>query len=182
MSSNKRMAIIVDLDGTLCNSKHREHHLYSKEGKPDWATWDSLVHLDTPNEWCVKLVTAMRSRGCILIFLTGRGERIREPTQTWLAANLPAETLKDSILLMRGLDDRRPDTVVKMRHYRRTIEPQYEVLFCVDDRDTVVDMFRKIDLTVLHCDRWGDDKEVEAAKWLTTADEKEKKDEQDHTR
>ncbi len=168
--SIKRKAIIIDIDGTLADSKHREHHIVNAEGKVDWAAWDAAAHLDTPNRWCASMVAAMKhSQGVSLIFLTGRGDRLRDVTLNWLTTHVVPKSDID-LLLMRPNGDKRPDTVIKEEYYRRDIEPLYDVLFCIDDRDTVVDMFRKLGLTVLHCDRWGDAKEEAAKKWLTQGD------------
>lgn len=166
----KKFAAIIDIDGTLANSKHREHHIVNPEGKVDWDSWDAACHLDTPNEWCQELVAALWGWGIQIIFLTGRGERIRQQTQDWLAKHVGDFTRFHTPLLMRKAGDRRPDTVIKEEYIKNEIEPNYKVLFAVDDRDTVVDSMRKLGLTVLHCDRWGDEKEKKAQKWLDEPD------------
>lgn len=155
----KPMAVIIDLDGTLCDSRHRLHHIVNPEGKVDWAAWDAGAHLDTPNQWCVELTMALYCSRINLIFLTGRGERLQEVTQDWLSKHLPM--VAKAWLFMRKDGDHRPDTVVKEEIYRNEIEPNFNVLFAVDDRNSVVEMWRKIGVTCLHCDNWT--AEMEAA-------------------
>lgn len=52
---------------------------------------------------------------------------------------------------MRKDGDFRKDSIVKEEIYREWIEPFHEVLFCIDDRKQVVDMWRSIGLTCLQC-------------------------------
>jgi hypothetical protein len=44
---------------------------------------------------------------------------------------------------MRRTGDRRKDSVVKRQMYERTVAGKYDVLFVLDDRNQVVDMWRK---------------------------------------
>lgn len=55
----RRFAIIVDLDGTLCNLDHRLHHV-RKEGKKDWDGFFAGISQDSPNLWYQMLVCSMR--------------------------------------------------------------------------------------------------------------------------
>lgn len=158
----RRKAIIVDIDGTLADARHRLHLIQNAEGTVNWPAWDALCHKDTPFAWCVGIVTAMHRAGYKIIFLTGRGERIREATQKWLTDNLPVTVVQTSILLMRKNGDHRKDIVIKEEYYRNEIEPKYEVAFAIDDRDAVVEMFRGLGLTVLHCDKWTEEMERQA--------------------
>jgi len=48
-----RKAIIVDLDGTLSDSSHRQHFMTGK--KKDWKGFYSALEQDPPNKWCVEL-------------------------------------------------------------------------------------------------------------------------------
>jgi hypothetical protein len=49
---------------------------------------------------------------------------------------------------MRRAGDRRKDWVVKSELYREHIEPRYDVLLVLDDRDQVVRAWRGLGLTV----------------------------------
>lgn len=52
---------------------------------------------------------------------------------------------------MRPAGDYRPDQIVKRELYEAHIAGQYDVLFCVDDRNSVVAMWRELGLTCLQC-------------------------------
>ena len=140
----KQKAIIVDLDGTLCNADHRKHLV---ENTPkDWDSfYEGLVH-DKPHEWCLDLIDGMRGMAEI-IFVSGRPDNYYEHTQEWLTRH----GLHIWPLFMRKQGDFRKDSIVKTEIYRAHIEPIYQVLFCVDDRQQVVDAWRELGLVCLQC-------------------------------
>jgi FMN phosphatase YigB (HAD superfamily) len=143
--SEKIKAIIVDLDGTLCDVEHRVHHVSGVN--KNWVEFhESLIH-DDLNHWCFELIAAMSSRGYKIIFVTGRGEAYRTQTAAWL--------LKHEVdyehLYMRAVIDYREDSDVKEDIYINMIRDHYQVMFVVDDRKSVVDRWRKLDLICLQC-------------------------------
>lgn len=141
--------IIVDLDGTLTDCEHRVHHVHSKP--KDWQSFNrGMVH-DELNIWCSKLISSMKSNGTETILLTGRGEEFRKETESWLQD----KGITYLHLFMRGVDDHRPDCEIKKEIYQSKIAPKFKTLFVVEDRKSVVKMWREINLTCLQCD-WGD--------------------------
>lgn len=90
----------------------------------------------------------MRASGTHIIFLTGRPDSYRNQTEEWLEKH----DAKNPYLLMRKEGDWREDTVIKHEIYQKNIEPHYNILFAVDDKKSVIDMWRAIGLTALHCD------------------------------
>lgn len=142
----KSKAIIVDLDGTLCNTQHRQHYMEGK--KKNWqAFYDGLVN-DEPNEWCLSLINAMEASGHRILFVSGRPDSYKHKTVLWLNTNTSTTAYK---LFMRREGDFRKDSIVKQEIYRELIEPSFDVVFCVDDRQQVVDAWREIGLTCLQC-------------------------------
>lgn len=101
---------------------------------------------DLPNSRVVEVVTALHERGHRIILVSGRSEAARKETEQWLTwhVELPIEAL-----YMRGLKDSRPDAVIKQEIYRRKIEPRFDVLCVLDDRNQTVRMWRKLGLTCL---------------------------------
>lgn len=144
----KRKAIIVDLDGTLCNTDHRQHFM---EQKPkDWNGFYEAMGEDKPNEWCFELIFAMREAGVHVIFVTGRPTTYREKTLEWLEEVVVIDGIED-ILWMRPEGDFRKDCEVKKEIFYNCIDKYYDILFVVDDRQQVVDMWRNLGLTCLQC-------------------------------
>lgn len=154
----KKEAIIVDLDGTLCNCEHRRHFVTGP--KKDWKSFYESMSEDPINAWCERII-----RSFYTIFVTGRPEEYRELTMDWLRKywlvpnvmmvniNGGGHTKKECPmpLLMRKNGDFRDDAIIKEEIYKAEIEPYYDIIFVLDDRKKVVDMWRGLGLTVLHC-------------------------------
>ncbi len=135
-------AIIIDLDGTLCNVSHRVH--FVKQSPPNWpAFFDACVD-DTPNAAVVALFHMIRAVGVTVIYVSGRPETHRGYTETWLDRYGLDD---DTLLLMRPAGDYRPDAIVKRELYEVHIAGRYDILFTVDDRSAVVAMWRELGLT-----------------------------------
>jgi uncharacterized HAD superfamily protein len=138
-------AIVVDIDGTLANVEHRVHHV--KKSPKDWhAFHQNLIH-DTPNEWCRDLINAYHSQGVHIILLTGRGEEYLSETKTWLERH----DITYGALFMRGIDDRREDSEIKKEIFLKHVSTDYDVSFILEDRASVVRMWRELGLTCLQC-------------------------------
>ena len=139
-----KKAIICDLDGTLA-LKHDGRSWY------DASTSD----LDNPNEPVLALLRFVQEanwhglnteQDCQIIFLSGRQEKDREPTEKFLEKH----RLNRYPLFMRTTDDFRNDTIIKKELYEENIKGNYEILFVLDDRNSekspVVDMWRELGL------------------------------------
>lgn len=135
--------VIFDLDGTLADCEHRRHHLAGK--KKDWGAFHAACHLDPPNRPLVRLLHLLRDTGHTIVICTGRSDEYREMTREWLAEHV-GEGFR---LYMRKAGDKRPDVTVK----REMLEEigKENVLFVIDDRKSVVDMWRAEGLICLQC-------------------------------
>jgi hypothetical protein len=139
-----RKAILVDIDGTLSDSSHRQHFM---EGKKNWkAFYDGLVK-DKPHKWCAKLIEWADGFEYHVVLVSGRPDDYRDKTVQWLTEH----KITYDALFMRKAGDFRTDFVIKKEIYDASIKETYEILFCVDDRKQVVDMWRSIGLTCLQC-------------------------------
>lgn len=145
--SQRRKAIIVDIDGTLADDLWRRH-TYSHPNR-DWAEINAMCKYDQPFKWCQEIVTAMAAQDYHIIFLTARNDSARAHTDAWLRANT---NLLDFTLIMRSEGDRREDWMTKEDLYTKHVHPTFDVLFCLDDKQTVTDMWRRIGLKCLQCD------------------------------
>ena len=121
-------AIICDLDGTLATMGNRPRYDASRSD-----VTDALV----PE--IANLVTVYAEKGWRIIFLTGRQEVDRAPTERFIANHLP--DLKYE-LLMRDTGDHRQDIVAKREIYEVAIKGKYDVKFTVEDRPRVCRMWR----------------------------------------
>lgn len=141
------MIIICDIDGTLANIDHRLHYILGE--KKDWASFSSDENLlkDSVNHWCLDVLEGML-REHNVVFVSGRWERSREVTKRWLESL--GYGLGHRELFMRQDGDYRQDAEVKRDILHRCFEKE-DILFVIDDRTQVVNMWREEGLVCLQC-------------------------------
>jgi hypothetical protein len=126
----KRPLAVIDIDGVVADVRHRLHLVETRPKQ--WAEFFAAAAADPPLATGVELVRELADDHDV-IWLTGRPERTRAATESWLAAQgLPA-----GALLMRGDRDFRPARVTKRDELRR-LRRTREVRIVVDDDPDVV--------------------------------------------
>jgi len=142
--------VIVDIDGTLADLTHRLHHV--RNGARDWDTFFSLAGDDTVIQPISDLVRRLFDKYRVIL-VSGRPEKIRDITTGWLAA----EAIPFVELLMRPDGDYRPDHIVKSQILDYILGDGHDVAFVIDDRPSVVAMWRERGLTCLQCRDWDEE-------------------------
>lgn len=138
----KRKAIIVDLDGTLCDITHRRQWVIEKP--KNWKMFFAGIAEDKVNRAVASIIERYNcSYDTDVILVSGRGEEHREETGKWLRKH----KIVYNLLLMRPYNNREDDDIIKESIYRTYIEPYFNVLFCIDDRVRIIRMWRKLGLT-----------------------------------
>lgn len=134
---------VFDIDGVLADVRHRLHHVASRP--KDWDAFFGAAPDDPPlTEGLGAVATADRA-GHMVVYLTGRPERCRAATLTWLDEHgLPAGQL-----FMREDSDRRPARITKVAALRR-LARRYRIEAFVDDDAAVVEAVRAAGFPVLH--------------------------------
>lgn len=127
---------ICDLDGTLAlHTSGRSPYQFGR------------VDEDTLNLPVAEVLSRLAKSGDVeIIFMSGRSAVCMEKTTDWLAKNLP--WVDGEQVIMRDEEDYRPDYVVKKELFETYVEPYWNVLGVFDDRDSVVQMWRDLGLTV----------------------------------
>lgn len=140
-------AIIVDLDGTLCNTQHRKH--FMEQTPKDWESFYAGIIDDEPNSWCRYLIETFRQEHEYpeIILVSGRPEEHLITTTDWL----DEYDISYDRLFMRKSGDFREDFIIKQEIYDEYIKDKYDVIFAIDDRKQVVDMWRRNGITCLQC-------------------------------
>ena len=142
-----KKTVLFDIDGTIADISHRRGFLEGE--RPDWARFNDAMGDDTPNQPVVSLYKTLWQSGAFeLILLSGRNERHRKLTEQWLTWN----EIPFSHLLMRADNDSRADHLVKEEILDQLLAQGAEIAFTVDDRQQVVDMWRRRGITCLQCD------------------------------
>ena len=145
--------IIFDIDGTLADVEHRRHFLSG--AKPAWGPFfDEMVNDPPLCDVCLLAELLgdhpLVNQGAIKLFLfSGRPETHRKETEDWLLKHARSYFQKAEALLMRGEGDYRADTIVKKEMLRNIQAQGYDVRLVVDDRPSVVEMWKAEGLTVL---------------------------------
>jgi hypothetical protein len=126
---------VFDLDGVVADVRHRLHYL---DRRPkNWVRFFSAADRDPPLAEGVDLAREY-AKSHVLVWLTGRPERLRRVTVDWLASHdLPTE-----LLVMRPNGDRRPARDFKAAQLA-TLAAEAEVAIVVDDDPEVVARLRE---------------------------------------
>ncbi len=137
---------IFDIDGTIADLSHRLHHIQGET--KNWDAFFDACSGDKPISHVLDLAHHL-SGDTDIVFVTGRAERCREATASWLKAHLPngagwdwSEDFKLD-LYMRADGDHRHDNVVKSELLDRILADGYRPLMAFEDRDQVVKMWRE---------------------------------------
>jgi predicted secreted acid phosphatase len=132
----KHNAIVFDLDGTLCDVRHRRQYVATKPR--NWNAWNAGIVNDAPIPQVLEVFDALKDRFPIF-FVSGRSDDYRDVTIQWLEKYGITE-LDYNGLLMRKYQDHRDDVIVK-GELADQIEKSYKIFAVFDDRKKVVDMW-----------------------------------------
>lgn len=145
-TKTKIPAVIVDLDGTICETEHRVQK-FMRGKKKDWKGFYEAMDLDEPRHDVVKRVEEFMEMGFTILLVSGRPEEYRARTQKWFAdKGLGFETLP---LFMRKTGDFRPDTIIKKEILDEHIRDKYEINCAIDDRPSVIRMWGENGISVI---------------------------------
>lgn len=133
--------VIVDLDGTLCDNKHREHMIAQK----DWDGYFLACSGDLPKLDVINVVSALYAGGNRIHIFSGRGAIAFSQTREWL--NRHGVIYHE--LTMRDIGDYTADEKLKKSWCERFGYTPQNVLCILDDRNKVVDMWRAEGFTCL---------------------------------
>lgn len=143
--------VVFDIDGTLANVAHRQHHLL-KEPK-DWDAFFADMHLDPVHDHIAELAYLIASKHPFwrVVCATGRDERHRESTTEWL----DKESILYEALYMRREGDRRDDAVVKIEMIEQMKADGFLPIMVFEDRDRVVKAWRAAGIPCLQTAEGG---------------------------
>lgn len=141
-----KQLVLFDIDGTLADIEHRRHHVM--DGNHNWGAFFADMRDDAPNTPVVDLYKALKAGDQYeLLVVSARPDNYRKLTEQWLVWN----GIDFDRLIMRSAGDNRDDTLVKQEILDGLLAEGREIAFVVDDRDCVVDMWRKNGITCLQC-------------------------------
>lgn len=141
---------VLDIDATLSDTSKRIHFI--ERAPKDWDSFFAHGKDDAVLEEGLAVATTLAADH-VIVYLTGRPERIRRDTERWLKDN----GFPDGKVYMRGNTDRRPSMLMKLGRLKRLAE-QRPVAILVDDDAKVIAAAAKAGYPVLRAD-WGLDPE-----------------------
>lgn len=145
-------AVIFDLDGTLADATHRLHHI--QNGSRNWDAFFAECVNDPIIEPIRELAIALHREGYLLLLVSGRSKAVYLETTLWLDRHgVPFTELH-----MRPEGDYRQDFIIKSEILDDILARGHEIAFVVDDRPSVVTMWRERGLTCLQCRDWEEAK------------------------
>ena len=144
--------IICDLDGTIADNSQR----------PSYGFDAKLIRKDAPIQPVIDIVNNhytlyykenYRFNNSV-IFVSGRTDDYYGETFNWLVEHTKIRP-QDITLYMRKSGDYRKDTVVKREIFFNEIQPYYYVLFTIDDRPSIVNMWYNLGIFCLNVNQSG---------------------------
>ena len=156
--------VIFDLDGTLADIEIRRKKSIKPNGKMDWDVFfhPDNIKYDKPIPAIVNLIQTYEDKAYKIVIFSGRNDRSWNETIAWLKRY----EIPHDLLVMRpdkfksksfpvadgnpATGDMRfmPDEILKKKMLDTFVDIN-DVLFVVDDRQKVVDMWRDLGLVVL---------------------------------
>lgn len=145
---------IFDIDGTLSNAEHRLHHIlfnttlhgFERDFKPNWKQFYLDCDDDEPKPEIIHVLRNLAATNDIWFF-TGRTEDVREQTLTWLNTYV-MPGIQDHHVMMRPSGNSEQDYIIKEQMlYNMLDEDRNRLLGVFDDRQQVVDMWRRNGIT-----------------------------------
>jgi len=132
---NKIDAIWLDVDGSIAIHDPKIRSPYQEQ----------LAGQDKVNEPVRKTIELFYKAGYKIVVCSGRDHgRGYEVTKKWFEDN----KIPFDYMYLRNAGDVRPDTVIKKEIYERELKDKFNIVMCLDDRNSVVNMLREIGLDV----------------------------------
>ena len=131
------MKVVFDFDGTLCDITHRRHFVDEKR-------WDRFFKACIYDEPIWPVINALKSHlaaGDDVQIWSGRSDEVRAESEDWLEeqAKVPCHLLTR----MRVQGDYTPDDLLKQQWLHDSIVDGWKPDMIYDDRQRVVDMWRR---------------------------------------
>jgi hypothetical protein len=147
-SPDRPMVAVIDIDGVVADVRHRLSHVTGR--LKDWAAFFAAAADDPLLAEGAETVRRL-AEVYDLVYLSGRPERLRAVTRTWLAGH----DLPSGPLVLRPDRDLRPSRLFKVAELRRLSESR-TVVVLVDDDPRVLEDARAAGFDVLPANWMGE--------------------------
>ena len=143
MNKDKK-TVIFDLDGTLALIDSRRELSLKDNGKIDWDVFfdPKMISLDDPNQPVIDMANMLSKQGYTIMILSGRSDVTYQATIDWLNKH---DIWFDNLIMRPQNHLYMPDNDLKQMWLDSIDKDNVAMVF--DDRNQVVDMWRKNGLT-----------------------------------
>lgn len=136
------MIILIDLDHTVSNAFWRD----SMIGTVPWDEYHWNLRFDKPFKNVVNLINALSNSGYNIMGITGRNEKHRQLTVSWLVQN----KVDIDEILMRPDNDYTKNGELKVKLVKERFKEDYRnIHFLVDDNEDAILAFMAIGIATL---------------------------------
>jgi len=139
-------AVLCDIDGTVADCSHRLHWIKNKP--KNWMAFYAGIPNDQPIQPTIDVVWLIMKKNFYqprVVFCSGRPAEYHDVTRQWFEKYMP--WANKCPLYMRPTKDSRQDYIVKEELLAKIREDGYNPVLAFDDRQQVVDMWRRNGLT-----------------------------------
>lgn len=146
---NRQPAVIVDMDGTLCDVSTVIHLQAESDGFDAFHRGCAQCppHREVV-DWCIE----HHSRGLEILIVTGRDAWAHALTDQWLREHLP---VRHAGIYMRRNGDFRSNLEVK-RDIHSRLERTYDIRAAIDDDPEILGLWQQLGIPVAMVLDWGD--------------------------
>jgi hypothetical protein len=137
----KPLAVIADMDGTLCDVREAER--YVETG--GWDAFHRACVKCPPHQMALDWCVDYHRRGHTILIVTGRDEWAREMTEEWLATHLPVPYAGP---FMRADDDHRANVDVKRDIYHRELRGRFDIRAAIEDDPVITELWMGLGIPV----------------------------------
>lgn len=146
-------AVIVDVDGTLCDVSGVRHYVLSDPRRRNYDAFHAASALCPPIPSTLEWVEAQRAQGRAILVVTARSSQWWYLTRVWMRKwGISADGF-----YMREHGDQRGDRVVKTEILAKIRASGYQVVAAIDDNPAVVALWESEGIPVTVVPGWGDD-------------------------
>lgn len=147
----KPKAVIVDMDGTLCDIR-AIRFLVATPGAKDFDTFHRAARSCPPNRQALDFCRRHYASGRVIVVVTARMERHYASSRAWLDEHLPVP-FDGPIMRPEGM--RHSDVAVKSRILRYLVR-NYDIRAACDDNPSIIALWREHGIPVEVVPGWQD--------------------------
>lgn len=146
--TTKPTAVIVDVDGTLCDVTSVRHHVLTKP--KDFDAFHAGSVSCPPHQQAIDYAKTAWIEGHAVLVVTGRMEQWRGHTLQWLMKHMPVPW---EVLRMRPHGDYRKDTDVK-REIHTDLTRTWDIVGAIDDNPAIVELWQSLGIPTVVMPGW----------------------------